>query len=195
MKKLLTLVLVLTMSFSVMAQQKFGLKDIPKLDTTGLGGVKNSLSKVNPKGLYSETKNGVSVVYGDGKQAVQYLAEKTDSLINKSGRIIEKAGAIVWDATVNQQKVKSLAYLACLLIYVGLLYFYKSQINKFTLAKKDKYDHYTTHQGYFIWIGLFLVVGLGIFNALHFVPMLTGFFNPEFGAMLDLIKAGNYILK
>ena len=39
----------------------------------------------------------------------------------------------------------------------------------------------------------FLFVGISITSALHFEPMMTGFFNPEFGALRTLIELGQTI--
>jgi len=155
------------------------------------------VSRVQSQTKFSidSTKLTKELLYNDAKQLISHLESKGDTLANKAGAILSNTSGNVWDILVNQQRVKSVAILCSVLFYLGLVYFYKQRVSDIVTRVRSEKDEWSQHEVLFTFVGLVLIIGLGIFNVLHFQTMLTGFLNPKYGALVDLFNTGTTLLK
>jgi hypothetical protein len=171
MKKVL---LLLFMSLSlIMTAQKSTEKQLTSVGTTLNKGIEN---------VYSDGKAGVSTVYSDGKEAIKYLTPKTEKFLDKISKKLETTTDKLWDILVRQQKVWSWCYL------IGFILSTISWINFYRLFQKSNTelegDGTWTVQNILLTLSVFTISCiLSVFSAIHLIPMMTGFMNPEFGAL------------
>lgn len=207
MKKMILMVVLLLSTISFANQQtsiqqaKDGVevvktlnKEIKSLTQT----IKQpSFKQNNSKSEFlSTTSNGISEVYGDGKNGVSTLYNDVKSLypdakttIQELYDQIKKISTYTWNLLVKQQQVWSWCYLfGELLFFFTVFRFWKS----YETYKTDKDE---TDSSKSVNILPIIILGgssllLGYFSLIHFEAMMTGFFNPEFGALRNLIEIG-----
>ena len=103
----------------------------------------------------------------------------------------------VWDILVLQQLVYS---ISCLIFSILLAFISTSLINRgwklWQKSIKENETRYTVDFEDGIWCGMIilgtiiLIVGI-TFTALNINPVITGFINPEYGAIKDIIEFVN----
>ena len=103
----------------------------------------------------------------------------------------------VWDILVKQQLVYS---ISCLIFSLILGIISSTLINRgwklWQKAKKEGESHYSVDFYEGIWCGMIclgtiiLIVGI-IFTAFNINPVITGFINPEYGAIKDIVEFVN----
>jgi len=154
------------------------------------------LDKNDQSTILDTTKFGKQIYY-DSKEAIKYLVNGGDSALQYAGNLLTQASPNVWAILVDQQKVKSTAYLIAFLLYLGLVYYYKEVITRIYVKVSSSEEFLTWKQSEVIFavVGGVLIISLGYFNVVHFNSMLTGFLNPRYGALLELVETGNAVLK
>jgi hypothetical protein len=162
MKKILILTFgILLSSLSINAKQQ----DIPP-DSLTAATVYNDI-----KSLYKD----------DLKDVVKYSVNKADTLLTKGYRVLSKGAAHTYDILRYQQFVKSLHHLfywlAGLSLTILLIYRIKLYVNN-----KDEFSLT------YIIILFIISVSLDVYNASTMNEMLTGFINPEYGAIKEIIE-------
>lgn len=160
MKKYLLLILISFMSISSFSQT----------DSSSI------LDKIKTLPKQLDTSSTFKQMYGDVKQAIQGIAKGL------------KVGAEhVYIILVRQQVVRSIVYLIMVLLTI---YFLKSWLK----AYKNKEEHWVDYDSDPTFIGVFRVVqliisvillGISIFNI---DTIITGFVNPEYGAITDIME-------
>jgi hypothetical protein len=121
-----------------------------------------------------DTSSNFKAIVGNTQEAVKYLAVG-----------LKTTAENVWDILVKQQKVKSWTYF---LLFLSVITFdiLVVKLVKFlyTLAKDSDSPGY--------WLLIILFVGLSFtwttYNSVNVYPMLTGWINPEFGALRDIVE-------
>lgn len=140
------------------------------------------------------SKNGISEVYKDSKSAVSTVYSDLKSLtpslkqyVEEIAKLLKTTANNVWEILVKQQKVWSWCFLALELLSLLSVYRFLKQYHLTKTEKTDTGETLATN-----WV---LLAGLGIASSiltynsiLHFEQMMTGFINPEFGALRNLIE-------
>ena len=122
-----------------------------------------------------DTSSNLKMVTTKTMEAIQYLAVGLKVSVNE-----------VWDILVKQQQIKSWTFLLLLISSLFL---------DFLLFKLIKYSYKQCNLdnlpiGYLLIILISCVVmgAYSFYNVENLYPMLTGFFNPEYGAMADIVE-------
>jgi hypothetical protein len=121
-----------------------------------------------------DTSSSLKMVTTKTMEAVKYLAEGLKVSVTE-----------VWDILVKQQKVKSWTYLLIFVssLFVDYLFF---KWIKYIMKVNDADIHIPIIFG---TIGFIIVIIFASYtNIQNLYPMLTGFLNPEYGAMQDIIN-------
>ena len=166
MKKILSLcVLTVMLAFSVEGQTK---------ELTAANAIES---------VAGTTSGAISQVYSDGTAIVKEaydvtktLAPKIESALESIGKSLKVGAGNVWDILVKQQLVYSICTLIALLMtIISWLHFWK----RYDTWKTDTENKHI--MGCFI--AFVIAISGTILVGLHFTGMITGFINPEFGAL------------
>jgi hypothetical protein len=146
------------------------------------------------KTFYGDVKDGTVTIYQDAKDVVKYLTPEAKNLIVKIAQKLEKTTDQVWDILVRQQKVWSWCYL--LLSFSAIFLWVRFYI-QFNVAKTDLSEENEVKEMNVIFaIVLFIfATSASIFSSMHFIDMMTGFMNPEYGAMKNLYQVYQSVSK
>lgn len=149
------------------------------------------------KGLnttYSDVKSSTTTVYGDSKEAVTTVYNDVKSIVPdiKTALValaegLKTTSEKVWDILVMQQYVWSTCYLLIFLSSLFLWYKFGKLFNKMQTDKDDNDLYKDSNVAMVIIIGI-LALSDSIVSALHMSDMLTGFINPEFGALKTIFQ-------
>lgn len=138
----------------------------------------------------TQGKNGIATVYGDGKDVVKYLTPKAEKLLDKLATKLETTSDKVWIILVKQQRVLSWCYfLGVLSTIFGWFNFYKA-FNRGKNELDDSNEWKTSNS--VLASSLFIISCIfTYFSVVHLIPMMTGFMNPEYGAMRSILEFAN----
>ena len=154
--------------------------------------------------VYKDSKNGISTVYDDLKSTTPQIKNALESLSKE----LKTTTDSLWLILVKQQLVWSWCFLVLILSSLfNWFLFYK---RNFTTLKDDEIliGKQTRKTGYssdpqtitdiilrknlifpwFVYVHLTICITLSVFSFLHFSDMLTGFINPEFGALKTITE-------
>lgn len=150
--------------------------------TTAVKASKDAVGGV--KGVYNDGKDAIGTIYTD----VKSLGPKVEGAINELAKGLKVGAESVWKILVKQQKVYAWCYL------IGIIITITSWVN-FWYRFKTYYHRYraedTGWSGAAIAITIicFIVsIGLSFMSSTHLEPMMTGFINPEWGAMMNIVE-------
>ena len=171
MRKLFILLAILatTMSF---AETTFG--NVKPFVPTATNGIEKA---------YNDGKEGIKTIYGDAKS----IAPELKSVVAELARILKTTSDKVWDILVLQQQVWSWYYL---IITISALYLWWRFFRQYKIMSTDldETGDIKTSQGVLTIILLVLVLTDSTISGTHFADMLTGFMNPEFGALKTIVE-------
>lgn len=151
--------------------------------------VKNQTSS-----LRQDIKDGISTIHSDVTEATKYITPKAEALLKN---VFDKVGNTtikLWEIIVKQQKVMSWCYLI-LFIISGISFISisrkVSEIKKLISNKiEDELKEKSLMK--FNYIVLFCSVVIFSVSSYHAIPnlgkMMTGFINPEFGAIEQIYE-------
>lgn len=135
------------------------------------------------KGLLKDDLKGVVAYTADkGEQGVKYLFTKTDTILNNTYATITKGSIHTYEILKTQQLVKSLHHL---------FYFLLGIIMTFVLFYRIKVylkENSTEESGWILLVTAIAYTVLLIYNTCNFNEMLTGFINPEYGAIKEILE-------
>ncbi len=151
---------------------------------TFIGQTSNGVSTV-----YGDTKNGISTMYND----VKSLAPDAKSAMQEIYSTLKETSKYAWNLLVRQQKVWSFGYLFCELLFFYTVYRFWRSYKKYASEDLDESGELKNRNLIPCFILGISSLILGYFSLIHFEPMLTGFFNPEFGALRQLVELGKTI--
>jgi hypothetical protein len=154
--------------------------------------------------VYKDSKDGISTVYKDFKATTPQIKSALESLSKELKTTTES----LWLILVKQQKVLSCCFLVLILSSLfNWFLFYKRNFttlkdDEIVIGKKVKkgeysYDsdiitdvilHKSLISPWFVYVHLAICITLSVFSFLHFSDMLTGFINPEFGALKTITE-------
>ena len=162
--------------------------------------VKENADKIiteSAKGLnttYTDGKSGVGVVYDDSKNLISNVYSDVKSLgPDIKGALVNIADALkttsekVWDILVKQQLVFSISYLITFIMAFIIWFQFRKQL-KILNTDLDQ-DGLVKEKN----IPIVIILGIlafadSIFASFHLVEMITGFVNPEYGALKNIIE-------
>lgn len=144
------------------------------------------LTSLQTKAKQSDTpKVSISTVYNDVKQRVDVNSPKMEQAINVIAKDLKITADRVWDILVKQQLVWSWCILAGELFTLlsWLHFWYRLKLQREDL---DKYgDTKDSRVAGSVVTGI-LAGASTIVAAIFFSTMVTGFINPEYGAIRDI---------
>lgn len=132
--------------------------------------------------LKDDLKGVVAYTADKGEQGVKYLFNKADTVLNTAYSTITKGSIHTYQILKTQQLVKSFHHLFYFLLGIAMTFvlFYRVKV----YLKENS----TEASGFVLVITCILYVVLTIFNAFNFNEMLTGFINPEYGAIKEILE-------
>lgn len=132
--------------------------------------------------LKDDLKGIVAYTADKGEQGVKYLFNKADTVLNTAYSTITKGSIHTYQILKTQQLVKSFHHLFYFLLGIAMtfLIFYRTKI----YLKENS----TEESGWILIITVIGYVALTVFNAFNFNEMLTGFINPEYGALKEILE-------
>ena len=188
MKKLL-LLCVIFISYAGFSNNEETLKNSEKIVTK----VADSILSKSSKGvnvLYDDIKDGTSTIYTDIKNGAYPEVKNGLNILAKE---LKTSVNNVWDIIVKQQIIYSIAYL---ILFITSLFLWFKFSKAFIICKSELDEN-----GKSIPDNVLLCIVLGslavvnsIISGYHVVPMLTGFFNPEYGALETIIQTSKHII-
>lgn len=169
--------------------------------TTMFASTSKTVDKIDKQttSIVDKTSDGLSQVYGDGTNAIstvygdiKSLAPKVEATVKQLAKGLKVGAESVWKILVKQQKVWSWCYLiGCILATFSWIHFYY----RFNKGNSDKTE-YNTWKDSNIAITIItgvIAISLSILSIMHFESMMTGFINPEFGAMRNIITIASQL--
>jgi len=144
--------------------------------------------------IYNDGKSGVGTVYEDGKDLTKQLyadskvlGSKIEETLKSIAEGLKTTSIKAWEILVKQQLVWSLCYLFLTLLSLYSIYRFFNQW-KYMTEDKDESGDIKASQGVLtLMLGIIAFVS-SIISGIHFEQMITGFVNPEFGALRTLFE-------
>jgi len=144
--------------------------------------------------LFAQTQKGIEKVYNDGKESVKTLYGDVKSLAPelKEGLAsiaegLKTTSEKAWDILVLQQQVWSWCFLFVTLSAIFLWWKFFKQY-KLTSTDLTETGEIKTSNKILSFLLICLALVDSIIAGLHFEQMVTGFINPEFGALRTIIE-------
>lgn len=168
--------------------------------TTIFASTSQTVDKIDKQatGIVDKTSNGIDKVYTDGTNAigtvytdVKSLAPKVESAIKSLAQGLKVGAESVWKILVKQQKVWSWCYLIGFVLAIGSwIHFYC----RYSASSKRKTEDGWLQEDVIMTLLVFSIsVALSFFSIQNLEPMMTGFVNPEFGAMRNIITIASQL--
>lgn len=202
MKKFSIVIILLLTTLSFAKDRK---EEIKETIQNSLQPIKNSfdktVTKVNNTGssIIGQTSNGIGTIYGDTKNSVstvytdiKSLAPDAKSALQEIYSTLKTTSKYAWDLLVKQQGVWAWGYLIGELLFIFILYKFWKSLDKIGTDRSDTGGTKGINYIPAIYLGVGSII-LGYLSVIHFEPMMTGFFNPEFGALRNLIELSKTI--
>lgn len=201
MKKFFLLSIILLVSLSMTPQETA----VEKTVTQAFAQTNKTLEKVavdvkelknstTVKGELAEINKGVSTVYNDSKsvvttvyQDIKNMTPEIKNALEQLAKALKTTSEELWKILVRQQKVYSYAILISLLFSIGVMYSFIKALTKYHNQTLPASEFQIV---YLILTGILTISGI-VFQATHIVQMFTGFVNPEYGALMEIINFAN----
>jgi gas vesicle protein len=143
---------------------------------------------------YQDGKSATSTVYSDGKDIVKQLYEdskhlggKLEGAISYVAEGLKTTSIKAWEILVKQQLVWSYCFLFLTLLSLYSIYRFFNQWKIMNSDLDESGDVKQSHIALTFVLGVVAVVS-SITSGIHFEQMITGFVNPEFGALRTLFE-------
>jgi hypothetical protein len=144
--------------------------------------------------VIDNTSSAIKKVYSDGSKIVNkaydasvVVAPKIESALKSLGTELKVGADKVWTILIRQQLVWSICILILVLLTIFSWFHFWYRINEW---------HRNNEAGGYISaciITCIIAIAGTITSSLHFEAMLTGFINPEFGAMKTIATIASQI--
>lgn len=143
---------------------------------------------------YQDGKSATATVYGDSKDIVKQLYEdskhlggKLEGAISYVAEGLKTTSIKAWEILVKQQLVWSYCFLFLTLLSLYSVYRFFNQWKIMVTDTDESGDVKQSHITLTFVLGVVAVVS-SLTSGLHFEQMITGFVNPEFGALRTLFE-------
>lgn len=189
MKKLLSVVLIATFAFTTMSAQTTSKNVTNTVD--------NTVNKVSGQAtnIVDKTSNGIGTVYGDSKDAIgivygdlKSLAPKVESALTEVAKGLKVGAESVWKILVKQQLVWSFCYLIGIIVTILSWVNFYYRFNKGQENAKTNQGDWKEADGVLVIVLFIISVALSILSIMNIEAMMTGFINPEFGAIRNIVE-------
>jgi hypothetical protein len=205
MKKIVFLLLATTsMMFAQSGSELVKTSEkIKEVTEKGLSNVNNV--SINTKEALQTTSNAIGTIYNDGKSGVgtvyedskdltkqlytdsKILGSKIEETLKSVAEGLKTTSVKAWEILVKQQLVWSLCYLFLTLLSLYSIYRFFNQW-KYMIEDKDESGDIKESQAVLTLILGTISLASSIVSGIHFEQMITGFVNPEFGALRTLFE-------
>jgi len=130
---------------------------------------------------------------------LKYITEKVSTAITSLAESLKVPAEKIWATLIVQQTIKSISYLIIMILTIIGILFITKIISKSKWGDWDHYDsdnkestywkghRFNSYAALTIIMSFIIIVGL-IASVFIFIPMLTGFINPEYGAMKEIMS-------
>lgn len=192
MRKLLTFAILtssLTFAQGVKETLKESKEQLEKTKEIVKDGTETvSKAKSSALNVYGDLKDGTALVYDDLKSLGIEGKEAMKDVVT----MVKQASVKTWDLLVKQQLVWSWCCLAVTLSSILMFFRTLKQYNKMQ-TNLNETGSMKQSNVLLTFLLICATIVLSIISTLHFEQMLTGFINPEFGALRTLIELGQKI--
>jgi hypothetical protein len=144
--------------------------------------------------IIDNSKDGVSTVYNDGKEAVstvykdvKSMSPKVEEAVKSLAEQFKTTTNALWNILVKQQLVWSYCFLFLTLLSLYSVYKFFNQYSKTVSDVDDDGDIKQSNFALSLILGA-IALSSSIVSGVHFEQMITGFVNPEFGALQTIMK-------
>lgn len=197
---LLLLCLFTTSIFAQTTKQTVdkAVTEITKSSATIVDKTTNGVDKV-----YTDGTKGIDRIYTDGTKVIEKaysvaetIAPKIEEALKSLGSSLQVSANQLWDILVKQQKVWSICYL--LVTLLALLswghFLYRFKIGStYLIESGNNKGEWKEANLVITLLTCCISCALSITSYLHFTTMLTGFINPEYGALNTIIEIASEI--
>jgi hypothetical protein len=188
MKNFKTIFLVLLLTFSTMSFAESKLENVTEAVQT----VKENSEEL--KTVYADGKEVTGTLYTDSKELLQVLyqdgkivSSKLEAALVSIAEGLKTTTVKAWDILVRQQLVWSWCYLILTLSSIFLWWKFGKQFLKMQTEKDSTGSVLDSNIALTVVLGILALVD-SIIAGFHFEQMMTGFLNPEFGAIRTLFE-------
>jgi len=143
----------------------------------------------------TETKVSTAVVYNDSKEAVKIVYSDVKSLspdvqkaLNKLGKSLNSSAEEVWQVLIKQQLVYSIGILIVILLTIGSWIHFYYRINEYRENPINNKGDLSESRGMVSALCCIIALVGTATSIIHFNMMLTGFINPKYGAIMDIMN-------
>jgi gas vesicle protein len=212
MKKIVFLLLATTsmmfaQSGSTLVEKSEKLKEFTEKSVSNINNVSVNVKETssNAKELVKTTSNAVGTAYQDGKSATstlygdgkelakqlygdsKLLGSKLEDALTYAAEGLKTTSIKAWEILVKQQLVWSYCFLFLTLLSLYSVYKFFNQYSKTVSDVDDAGDIKTSNFVLSLILGA-IALSSSIVSGVHFEQMITGFVNPEFGALRTLVE-------
>jgi hypothetical protein len=195
MKQILKMVVL--SSFMLISTQSFAetSKNVTK-------SVDNTVNQLNGQtsNVVNKTSSGIDRVYTDGTNAVgvvyndlKSFGPKVEESIKELAKGLKVGTQYVWGILVKQQQVWSWCYLLGFILsaltWLRFNYCYKKSKEE---AKNNDNEWSASNLLYCLGT-LIIAITLSLLSFQHLEAMMTGFINPEFGAIRNIVQIASQL--
>lgn len=160
-----------------------------------LQGTVNKVTESSKEGIatvYNDSKEVVKTAYSDTKEAVKYVTPKVEEALKELGKTLKTTSGEVWKILVKQQKVWAWSYLCVLILTIAAWIHFYYRFERRT-KELDQFGKIKDGNNVITIVCFILCLGLSFTTISTFQAMLTGFINPEYGAMKTIIEVAKNI--
>lgn len=137
--------------------------------------------------VVDKTSNGIGTVYNDGKELLKTISPKIEAAVGELAKGLKVTTTKVWEVLVKQQRVNSWCYLAGMII--GLLSWAHFYFRFYRLSKDLDAKGKIKESNILITIlSCATAIFFTVLGVLHFNAMMSGFMNPEYPAMVQIVQ-------
>jgi hypothetical protein len=144
--------------------------------------------------VYEDGKSATGTLYGDGKELAKQLygdskllGSKLEDALTYAAEGLKTTSIKAWEILVKQQLVWSYCFLFLTLLSLYSVYKFFNQYSKTVSDVDDAGDIKTSNFVLSMILGA-IALASSIVSSVHFEQMITGFVNPEFGALRTLVE-------
>lgn len=195
MKKIVLLALLSVSMTFAQTEVKNEVKQASKELTTSVKEVNNTLkdgvkevqdTKVTMGTFYNDTKDGVKTVYTD----LSSLGGEAKLAMKDIVQMLKEVSLKTWDLLVKQQLVWSILYSIICVISIILGYKLFKSVENIRTDLTETGDSKKVNWLYSFVILIFFITS-SYTASINLEKMLTGYINPEFGALRTLVELAN----
>jgi hypothetical protein len=150
------------------------------LSTLSFAGSVVNDSKPSTYPYADKALNSVDTLYNDARSVIKWSVARADTLISKAVPVIGQKADYVWHVLVKQHRI--IAYMWLVIFLTGII---------LIIAAVSNLKNLTPDSGMGIFWGIIAVLGglKAVVASFYFKAIFTGLFNPEYGAMIQILNA------